>query len=168
MFRPTRRNLLIATGAMAATGVAAAAVTNGFGILTEEYAEYAPAPVFAENGLAIRGYDPVAYFTERRPMPGDPAYTAKWNGATWRFANAANRDTFQADPAAYAPQYGGFCAWAVAAKGKLYSTQPSNWTIHVGKLYLNYNDEIQRRWEQDIPGFIAEGNRRWPEISAGS
>ena len=157
----TRRNVIV--GALVVAGAAGAAgfLTNGFGLLPKEYAAQ---PVFAEEGLAIRGYDPVAYFTEGKPVPGSDAFSTTWNGATWQFASAANRDTFQADPEAYAPQYGGFCAWAVAAKGELYSTQPSNWAIVEGKLYLNFNDDIQARWETDIPGFISEGDRRWPEI----
>lgn len=159
MLRVSRRSVLIAGGAgvIALAGVLALSGPKA----------YAPAPVFTENGLAIRGYDPVAYFTEGRPVPGDPAFTAEWNGAQWRFASRENRDRFLADPEAYAPQYGGFCAWAVAAKGKLYSTQPSNWTIHEGRLYLNYNDDVQKRWLQDIPGFVAEADRRWPQIAAG-
>lgn len=124
-----------------------------------------PAPVFTANGYAIRGYDPVAYFALGRPVVGDDAFTARWNGAVWRFASAANRDAFLAEPEAFAPQYGGFCAWAVAAKGELYSTQPENWSIVDGKLYLNFNDAIQATWETDIPGFIAAGDRRWPAVA---
>lgn len=157
MRRVSRRGILFG-----AAGVAAAVVVTSASLFGPK--EYAPEPVFAEDGLAIRGYDPVAYFTEARPVEGDPAHSAEWRGATWRFASAENRARFLEDPEKYAPAYGGFCAWAVAAKGKLYSTQPDNWTIHQGRLYLNYNDDIQARWEQDIPGFIAEADRRWPEI----
>jgi len=160
-----RRRLLLGTAAAGLTVVGAAAATNGFGLIIPTLPA---APVFAVDGLAIRGYDPVAYFTEAGPVAGDPAHSLEWNGVTWRFASAANRDAFAADPAAYAPQYGGFCAWAVAAKGKLYSTQPANWSIQDGKLYLNYNDDIQRRWQADIPGFIAAADQRWPELRAGS
>jgi len=70
--------------------------------------------VYTEDGLAIRGHDPVAYFTEGRPVRGSAEHVAEWNGATWQFASAQNRDAFLADPEAYAPQFGGFCAWAVA------------------------------------------------------
>lgn len=154
----SRRNLLIG-------GAAAGAVALGV-LLLAGPREYTPEPVFAEDGVAIRGYDPVGYFTEARPVPGDPEITAEWHGAVWRFASAANRERFLADPETYAPAYGGFCAWAVAAKGKLYSTQPDNWTIHEGRLYLNYNDDIQARFEVDVPGFIAEADRRWPKILA--
>jgi YHS domain-containing protein len=94
--------------------------------------------------------------------------SAEWNGATWQFANDENRAAFLAEPSEYAPQYGGFCAWAVAAKGKLYSTEPRNWSIVEGKLYLNFNDGIQRRWNADIAGFIARGDARWPGILAAA
>jgi len=160
----TRRSLLFVAGAVTAAGAAVLVSTRGLGLLGERFVEYAPEPVFTQDGLAIRGYDPVAYFTERRPVAGDPAFSLEWNGARWRFASQENRDVFSANPGTYAPQYGGFCAWAVAAKGKLYSTQPANWSIVGGRLYLNFNDDIQRRWEKDIPGFIAEADRRWPLI----
>lgn len=161
MLPATRRTFII--GAAAATGAGAAAV--GLGLLPPAMRQETPARVFAEDGVAIRGADPVAYFRRHAAVPGDPAVTLHWGGATWRFASAAHRDAFRADPAAHAPQYGGFCAWAVAAKGRLYATQPGNWTIHEGRLYLNYNDAIQRRWEADIPGFVAEGDRRWPAMA---
>lgn len=155
----TRRRVLIAAGVvgLAAVAVAGQRYLGGF-------EELATAPVFAPDGVAIRGTDPVAYFTQGRAVPGTADHALEWNGATWHFASADNRAAFVADPAAYAPQYGGFCAWAVAEKGKLYSTQPDNWAIVGGKLYLNYNDDIQERWQADIPGFIAEGDARWPDI----
>ena len=81
-------------------------------------------------------------------------------------ASAGNRDRFAADPLAYAPQYGGFCAWAVAAKGELFSTQPRNWAVVDGRLFLNFNDAVQETWDTDRAGFIAEGDRRWPDIVA--
>lgn len=128
----------------------------------------APGPVFVDDGHAIAGYDPVAYFTEGRPVQGDARFEAEWNEATWRFASAENRDRFLAEPEAYAPQYGGYCAWAVAAKGELYAIDPHAWNIVDGRLYLNYSAEIQRRWEQDVPGFIERADRRWPEIISAS
>ncbi|PWJ21181.1 YHS domain-containing (seleno)protein [Jannaschia seohaensis] len=128
--------------------------------------QLAPARVYSERGLAIRGTDPVAYFTEGRPRAGDPSITHLWTGATWAFVTAENRDRFAAEPTAYAPQYGGFCAWAVAAKGQLFSTQPENWAIVDGKLYLNFNDDVQATWDADRAGFISLGDMRWPEIVA--
>ena len=124
------------------------------------------APVYAEDGIAIDGTDPVAYFTESRPIPGDPAITHDWMGATWRFSSAANRDAFAADPEAYAPQFGGYCAWAVS-QNYTAPTEPDAWTIHDGKLYLNFNQRIRRRWERDIPGNIAKGEANWPAALGG-
>ncbi len=124
-------------------------------------------PVFVEDGLAIRGFDPVAYFEEGRPVAGDPRFTAEWNGATWRFASAARRDAFLAEPERWAPQYGGWCAWAVA-QGDLAPTDPDAWKIVDGKLYLNYSARIQRKWERDIPGNVERADARWPQLRDGS
>ncbi len=160
-----RRGFLIG-GAVVAIAAAGAIVV--FDPFDDGFVELAAAPVFAPEGVAIRGYDPVAYFTDGHPVAGDPAIETAWKGAVWRFSSTENRDKFRSSPNAYAPAYGGFCAWAVAAKGKLYSTQPSNWTIVDGMLYLNFNDDIQARWEADIPGFIEEADRRWPGIVEGT
>lgn len=164
---PTRRTMIVAGGATLAVAAAAVSSSGLFERLAG-FEELPPTPVFAVDGLAIRGADPVAFFREGRPVQGDAAFEAQWNGARWRFASGENRSAFLAAPERFAPQYGGFCAWAVAARGKLYSTQPRNWSIVSDRLYLNFNDEIQRRWEADIPGFIAEADRRWPEIAAGA
>ena len=161
MIYSTRRRLLLGGSVAMIATTGAALVFKPFG---NGFVELAPAPVFAPDGVAIRGYDPVAYFTEGRPVAGDMANEMSWNGAVWRFSSAENRDKFQSNPDTYAPKYGGFCAWAVAAKGKLYSTQPSTWTVVDGKLYLNFSDGIQARWTKNIPGFIEEADRRWPGI----
>ena len=114
-------------------------------------------------GHAIRGYDPVAYFTEGRPVEGLPAHELAWNGATWRFASAENLARFRADPEAYAPQYGGYCAWAVS-QGYTASVDPEQWRIEDGRLYLNYDAEVQARWLRDVPGFIAAADANWPAV----
>lgn len=163
----SRRTLILAGGAALSAGGAAAVLGTGALDWLAGFDEFPPTPVFIAEGLAIRGTDPVAYFSEGRPVAGRPEFEAGWSGARWRFASADNRDAFLAAPEDFAPRYGGFCAWAVAARGKLYSTQPRNWSIIDGRLYLNFNDDIQRRWEADIPGFIAEADRRWPEILRG-
>lgn len=124
-------------------------------------------PVFSEDGLAIHGYDPVAYFTEGKPVEGKAEFTHSYEGTEWRFASAANRDAFAADPARYAPQYGGYCAWAVS-QGYTASTDPDAWHIEAGKLYLNYSMSVQRDWAQDIPGHIAKGDANWPGLKAGN
>lgn len=119
--------------------------------------------VFAEDGVAIRGADPVAYFTEEAYVPGSDEFTYDWQGATWQFASAENRDKFASDPEQYAPQYGGFCAWAVS-QGYTASVDPTAWKVVEGKLYLNYDARIQNRWANDIPGNIAKANANWPAV----
>jgi hypothetical protein len=114
-------------------------------------------------GLAIEGYDPVAYFTDGKPVAGRPGLEHAWQGATWRFASAEHRDLFAADPGKYAPQYGGYCAYAVA-KGKTATIDPEAWSIVDGKLYLNYSLKIRATWEEDIPGYIAKADRNWPAL----
>lgn len=119
--------------------------------------------IFAEDGLAIGGYDPVAYFVEGSPTRGSAEHSHSWNGTEWRFASEANRAAFAANPEKYAPQYGGYCAWAVA-EGYTASTDPDAWTIVDDKLYLNYSRRVQRRWERDIPGNISRANGNWPKV----
>jgi len=119
-------------------------------------------PVFAPGGVAINGYDPVAYFGEGKPVKGDRQFSLKWNDAEWRFASAANREAFKASPEKYAPQYGGFCAYGVA-QGYAVKTEPEAWKIVDGKLYLNYSRSVQETWNKDIPGYVATADRKWPE-----
>lgn len=120
---------------------------------------------FVEDGAAIRGTDPVTYFTDGRPIAGRAEFTHAWQGVSWRFATAANRDAFTADPARYAPAYGGFCAWAVA-EGYTAPIDPAAWRIVEGRLYLNYSRSIQRRWDRDIAGNIRRAEANWPRLSA--
>jgi len=152
----TRRALILTT--LAAAPVAMLASRRGA-------AGTSRPPVYAEDGIAIDGTDPLSYFREGRPIAGSADITHDWNGATWRFASAANRDAFAADPAAYAPQYGGYCAWAVS-EGYTASTIQEAWKIVDGKLYLNFNRRIQRRWERDIPARIAAADANWPGVLA--
>lgn len=119
--------------------------------------------VFATDEGAIRGYDPVAYFKVGVPTHGSDQFTAEWQGATFRFANADNLAAFKGDPAAYAPQYGGYCAYALS-KGAIAGTVPEAWSIVNGKLYLNYSTAVQQRWRQDIPGNIRAANANWPAV----
>ena len=121
--------------------------------------------VYTEDGAAIGGYDPVAYFAGGMPTEGSSEFEHRWMDATWHFASAANRDVFAADPGKYAPQYGGYCAWAVS-QGYTASTDPFAWRIVDGKLYLNYSRGIQRRWEHNIRRNIANGDKNWPGIRA--
>lgn len=115
------------------------------------------------KGIAVGGYDPVAYFTEGKPVQGSKDITLEHEGATWRFASAANRDTFKADPAKYAPRYGGYCAWAVS-QGYTAKGDPDAWTVSDGKLYLNYNKSVRATWAKDIPGNVKKGDANWPKV----
>lgn len=123
------------------------------------------ARVNAEDGVAVRGTDVVAYVTQGRAVPGRAEFTHAWQGAAWRFASAANRDRFAAEPGRYAPAYGGFCAFAVS-EGYTAPIDPTAWRIVDGRLYLNYDRSVQRRWEGDIPGRIARADANWPRLSA--
>jgi YHS domain-containing protein len=134
----------------------------------------APLPVFAKlapvytgtfNNNAISGYDAVAYFTQGKPIKGDKKFSANYKGATWFFASAANRDSFLKDPEKYAPQFGGYCAWAVS-QGYTASADPEAWKIVNGKLYLNYDKSIQAKWEKEIPKNINSGDKNWPALLA--
>jgi len=127
-------------------------------------AAFAASPdFFADGGLAIRGYDPVAYFDKSAPVEGSADHALMWKGAEWRFSTAANMVKFEADPEAYAPQYGGYCAYA-ASKGAIAKTVPEAWTVYEGKLYLNYSDHVRGIWSQDIPANIELADANWPAI----
>ncbi len=114
-------------------------------------------------GGAIDGYDPVAYFTERKPIKGTSAYAFEYKGAKWLFASKKNRQAFKKSPQKYTPQYGGYCAYAVS-KGSTAPTDPNAWTIHNGKLYLNYNADIRAKWREDIAGNIDKADSYWPKV----
>lgn len=154
MIRPDRRLLLVGLAALPLL----AALPRGPAAQGKPF-------VFATRGVAINGHDPVAYLNEGRPVPGTAHLAADWMGATFRFASPANRDRFAADPEGNAPQFGGWCAWAVA-EGYLAGTEPEAFTVHEGRLYLNANLKVRTRWERDIPGNIARGRANWPGVLA--
>lgn len=118
------------------------------------------------GGVAIDGWDPVAYFTDGKPVEGSKEFVHEWNGATWRFASAAHRDLFAQAPEKYAPQYGGYCAWAVS-QGYTADIDPEAWRIEGGRLFLNYSLDVQKKWAADIPGNVAKGDANWPKLLAG-
>ena len=118
---------------------------------------------FQVDGIAIRGIDPVGYFTDGAPLPGSPAHEVMHNGAIWRFANAANKTMFEADPEKFGAKFGGYCAFA-ASRGYLAPTIPEAWTVYEDRLYLNANLRARALWLQDIPGNIALGEANWPGI----
>ena len=123
-------------------------------------------PVYAEGGIAIDGADAVAFFSlaeDDDPVIGSAEHAFEWNGATWHFASAENQALFEANPEAYAPAYGGYCAFA-AARGYVASTVPEAWSVVDGRLFLNYSLRIRRRWLRMLPDAIADGDANWPAI----
>ncbi|SLN20439.1 YHS domain-containing (seleno)protein [Pseudooctadecabacter jejudonensis] len=121
--------------------------------------------VFIHGGVAIRGADPVAFFTEGAPVIGSADHALEWEGATWNFASAQNMETFMGNPAAYAPQYGGYCAFALS-RGSIATSVPEAWSIVDDKLYLNYSVNVRQVWSEDIPGNIAKADANWPGVLA--
>jgi YHS domain-containing protein len=118
---------------------------------------------FERDGAAIGGYDPVAYFTDMKPVKGSAEYHALYEGSTFYFASAAHRDAFMANPAKYAPQYGGYCAYGMA-KGYKASIDPAAFTVVGEKLYLNYNGTVRALWILDINGYVQKADQNWPEV----
>lgn len=112
---------------------------------------------------ALGGYDTVAYFSEGKAVKGDSDYQTRYKGADWYFASEANLVAFKSDPQRYAPQYGGYCAWAVA-EGYTAKGDPLYWKVYQGKLYLNYNESIKNQWLEDIDRFIEQANKNWPGV----
>lgn len=115
------------------------------------------------QGVAIHGYDPVAYFADAKPMKGKPELSATAGGATYWFASEKNQQTFKANPAKYEPQYGGFCAFGVS-QGVKPDIDPTAFKVVDGKLYLNLSPAVQSRWLVDVPGYITAGDQNWPKL----
>lgn len=113
-----------------------------------------------ENGRAIRGYDAVAYFAVNNAVKGDAKYQYVWNGAKWFFSSEENMNKFKADPEAFAPQYGGYCSYAVS-EGYTASGDPEAWKVVDGKLYLNYSPKVKEMWEKEQDDRIQKGNKNW-------
>ncbi|MEM5469748.1 MAG: YHS domain-containing (seleno)protein [Paracoccaceae bacterium] len=147
----TRRNSL---GLLAALPAAAA--------LSPRAALAAEAEVFL-NPFAINAIDPIGYFEQEKPIAGSASHALNWKGAEWHFSSQDTAAKFASDPEAYAPAFGGYCAFA-ASRGYLAPTIPEAWTIYEGKLYLNASLRAQELWRQDIPGNIAAGLNNWPGI----
>ncbi len=122
---------------------------------------------YVKDGIAIGGADPVAYFTMNKSVIGTADYMADWNGVTWRFASAENRDAFKANPTKYAPQFGGYCATG-AAFGKKVPVDPTQFKVVDGKLYLNNSAGAAKVFNSDVPGMIAKANKIWTTIETVS
>lgn len=112
---------------------------------------------------ALDGFDPVSYFTASGPEQGKDTFTYMWKGALWRFASRDNMDKFVERPESFAPQYGGYCAWAVA-QGRTAPGDPAVWAIHHGKLYVNLNRSVKRKWDKNRDTLIAEADANWPGV----
>ena len=121
--------------------------------------------VFVTGDGAVRGYDVVAYHVDQRAVKGSAAISHEWGGATWRFASTEHRDAFVADPARYAPKYGGYCAYGMA-NGYKVGTDPTAFSIVDGVLYLNYSKPVQRTWKRDRDKFIAIADVNWMTLAA--
>ncbi len=152
---PTRRSFVL-TATAAASAIA----------LTPRAAFAAEPRAFETAGVAINGYDPVAYFTEGKPVEGDPSITSDWLDAKVQFATAENKAMFDADPEKYAPKYGGFCAYAVS-KGYTASTDPDAWSIYQGRLYLNFSKSVRALWSLNKSGNVRSADANWPGVLDG-
>ncbi len=119
--------------------------------------------IFAIGGIAIRGADTVAFFTQGALVEGSSNYAVIWDGATWYFASLANMEMFLANPTAYAPQYGGYCAFTLS-RGALATSVSEAWTVYDNKLYLNHSLVVRQTWMEDVPGNIALADAQWPTI----
>ncbi|MEX0970199.1 MAG: YHS domain-containing (seleno)protein [Paracoccaceae bacterium] len=122
------------------------------------------APYFLRQNLAANGHDVVAYFTQGQPVPGLGQFVAEYDGARFAFESAANRAAFAANPAQYAPHYGGWCAFAMAHNAQA-STVPQAWSVVGNRLYLNFSLDVRESWRADPAGFIARADANWPNFA---
>jgi len=115
------------------------------------------------NSLALKGYDSVAYFTLNKAIKGSKKFSHKWNGVDWYFSNQSNLEAFKNSPEQYAPQYGGYCAYAMA-DGKKVSIDPKSFDVKNGKLYLNYSSAVQQKWKKESESYIKKADSEWQKI----
>ena len=161
-WRVTKNRVLV--GLVSAVGLAV--VT--FGLLTMAASDSMAKPrinTLGLRGVAIKGYDAVAYFTRRKPTRGSKQHALRHGGVEWRFASAENKAAFAANPAKYKPAFGGYCAYGVS-QGYLVKIEPHAWAIRGGRLYLNYNRSVQRTWNRRPGSYIATANKKWPRLIA--
>lgn len=148
---------LILSSAVLLAGCGSNAITGG-----KSAEKVAPVNKGSDN-LAIKGYDAVAYFNDGRAVRGAEEFSLEYEGAMWLFTSQSNRDLFAQEPQKYAPQYGGYCSWAVG-HGYTAPGDPEAWKVVDGKLYLNYNQDVKKKWEQEAASLITEGNKNWPDL----
>lgn len=118
---------------------------------------------YKPSGVAIRGFDTVAYFTQNKAVKGSEAFTTQWKGATWWFSSQEHLNLFTANPEKYAPQYGGYCAYGVAVDN-LVKIEGELWDIVDGKLYLNFNKKFRKKWREDIVGYIKKADQKFDKL----
>lgn len=135
------------------------AVALGLSAPTLAYAN----DIYTTGGVAINGFDTVAYFTEQKPVKGKSEFTVSYKGTAFHFASQSNRDTFARNPERYAPQYGGYCAYGVA-RGYKATTLPQAFTIVGDKLYLNYDNQVMQTWRGDVAAYIEKANTNWKTV----
>lgn len=116
---------------------------------------------------AIKMYDTVAYFKESKAVKGNESFAYQWHGMTWYFSTKEHRDLFATSPEKYAPQYDGYCAWAMS-EGRKAITDPEVWKIVNGKLYLNCSMSAYEKWIRDIPGNVEKADAHWVKMFGGS
>lgn len=144
------------------TIIVMASIFMAFSLPSKAHAGDDPVYTPWNNNVAVGGYDAVSFFSGE-PKKGEVEFTHEYIGASWRFSTMQNLELFAAEPTKYAPQYGGYCAWA-AGMGKLAKGSPKHWSVVDGKLYLNYNANIKSKWENDMPALINQANINWPAI----
>lgn len=162
LIRETTRSLIRAIGLFVLAFATIVVGTNAFA--AADASEHIP--VYSENGVAIGGTDAVAYFTEAKPVQGKAAFAAEYQGATWHFSSAENREIFLSNPEKYAPAYGGYCAYALSLGTYKVETDPNAWSIVDGRLYLNKTPVVRSIWETDIPGNIVKSEGNWAIVIA--
>lgn len=136
---------------------------NLFFLVLFTHSVWAADAVYNKGGVAVNGFDIVAYHVEMKTVKGDANYSHNWNNVIWYFSSKSNRNAFKNSPERYAPQYGGFCAYA-ASKGSLAPTDPHAWTIHKGKLYLNYSISVRKTWKNNIDQHIERADKNWTQL----
>jgi YHS domain-containing protein len=144
--------VLIGLIALIGIGIVACTRTEGVDLVDKD-----------SSGYAVRGFDTVAYFVAQNAVQGDSKFEYTWNGAKWLFSSLENLEKFKAAPENYAPQFGGYCAYAVS-HGHTADGDPQAWKIVDGKLYLNYSPEVKQMWEKEQDKFIIDGQKNWPEL----
>jgi hypothetical protein len=144
-------------------GICVTFVAIGIGGALTVRGQVSASAVNHKNGVAVQGYDMVAYFTEGAAVKGNPGFIHEWSGVRWHFASATNRDAFAGEPGRFAPAFGGYCAYGVS-RGYAVDVDPDAFAVVDGTLYLNYSKSVQRTWNQDRAGYIEKARQQWPKV----